>query len=470
MFRRFSANFALLSVFLDALFIIGGLYFADSVRGQFNGLAFVMAVDASVRIPNELYLIFPLIWVGVLVLFSVYDGRRNFRVGDEFTSLTSAAALSSIAMAGVLYLTYRSVSRFLFLTFVVSGYALMVVWRAVYRYMWSQSNLLKTQSRRVLILGGGYVGKRFGDQIQSTHPSGLLLVGFLDENEVQSDHSNIIGSLNDVRTVIGDYRIDDVVVALPGTEYQRVNQILNELYDMPVRVWVIPDYFSMTLHKASVEEFAGIPMLDLRAPALSEYQRMIKRAFDLALTATSLLAVLPLMGIIGLLVLIWDGRPILFKQKRVGESGKLFDMFKFRTMVVNADQQNNQVYPNGENGESVFVKDPYDPRITRLGRILRRTSLDELPQFFNVLRGEMSLVGPRPELPHLVEKYESWQRTRFVIPQGMTGWWQVNGRSDKPMQFHTEEDLYYIKNYSIWLDVYILIKTFWVVLRGKGSY
>ena len=117
-----------------------------------------------------------------------------------------------------------------------------------------------------------------------------------------------------------------------------------------------------------------------------------------------------------------------------------------------------------------MYKRPDDPRVTRVGRVLRRTSLDELPQLFNVLLGEMSLVGPRPELPNLVEKYELWQRKRFAVPQGMTGWWQVNGRSDKPMHLHTEEDLYYVQNYSIWLDLQILVKTVWVVLRRKGAY
>jgi lipopolysaccharide/colanic/teichoic acid biosynthesis glycosyltransferase len=119
---------------------------------------------------------------------------------------------------------------------------------------------------------------------------------------------------------------------------------------------------------------------------------------------------------------------------------------------------------------NLLHKQRADPRVTPLGRFLRRFSLDELPQLFNVLRGDMSLVGPRPELPELVEKYQPWQRERFAIPQGLTGWWQVSGRSDKPMHLHTEEDLYYINNYTLWLDIHILIRTFWIVLRGKGAY
>jgi len=147
----------------------------------------------------------------------------------------------------------------------------------------------------------------------------------------------------------------------------------------------------------------------------------------------------------------------------------LFTMYKFRTMVKNAESLHHLVERLDEQGH-ILHKHPDDPRVTRVGRFLRRWSLDELPQLFNVLRGTMSLVGPRPELPYLVERYEAWQRKRFAVPQGITGWWQIHGRSDKPMHLHTEDDLYYIQHYSIWLDIQILIKTFWSVLRGKGAY
>jgi len=241
------------------------------------------------------------------------------------------------------------------------------------------------------------------------------------------------------------------------------------LQDLPVKVWVVPDYFQFALHHAKVEDFLNIPMLDLRAPALSENQRMIKRIFDLVFGILMTLFALPLMGLISLLILSDDGLPILFKQKRVGENGRLFTMYKFRTMVKNAEQIRRQVEQSDEKGNIVH-KFQNDPRVTRLGSILRRLSFDELPQLFNVLRGTMSLVGPRPELPYLVEKYQSWQRKRFAIPQGMTGWWQIHGRSDKPMHLHTEDDLYYVQNYSIWLDIQILVRTVWIVIRGKGAY
>jgi lipopolysaccharide/colanic/teichoic acid biosynthesis glycosyltransferase len=152
----------------------------------------------------------------------------------------------------------------------------------------------------------------------------------------------------------------------------------------------------------------------------------------------------------------------------VGENGKLFCIYKFRSMVVDAEadlMKQRQI-----EDQTAAHKRPHDPRVTRVGHFLRRTSIDELPQLFNVLKGEMSLVGPRPELPGLVEQYEIWQRRRFAVPPGITGWWQVNGRSDRPMHLHTDDDLYYIQNYSPLMDLRILWRTIGTVVRGKGAY
>jgi len=161
------------------------------------------------------------------------------------------------------------------------------------------------------------------------------------------------------------------------------------------------------------------------------------------------------------------GSPI-FIQKRVGQYHRIFTMYKFRTMVRNADKMAQQVAV--ERDGVLLHKRRRDPRITRVGAFLRKTSLDELPQLINVIKGDMSLVGPRPEMPWLVVNYAPWQYRRFTVPQGITGWWQVNGRSDRPMHLHTEDDLFYIRNYSLWLDIKILFKTVKVALTGKGAF
>jgi exopolysaccharide biosynthesis polyprenyl glycosylphosphotransferase len=249
----------------------------------------------------------------------------------------------------------------------------------------------------------------------------------------------------------------------------KANRLVTELHNLPIKVWLIPDYFHLALHKAVVEEFAGIPMLDLRAPALNDAQRMVKRAFDLALVIFCLPIALLVMVLIAFGILLESGRPVLFRQQRVGENGRLFEMLKFRTMVPEAENLRHLVERVDPQG-IVIHKVPNDPRVTRLGHLLRQTSLDELPQIFNILRGDMSVVGPRPELPYLVEKYENWQRKRFAVPPGLTGWWQVQGRSDRPMHLHTEDDLYYVQNYSLMLDIQILFRTIGVVLRGRGAF
>jgi exopolysaccharide biosynthesis polyprenyl glycosylphosphotransferase len=354
--------------------------------------------------------------------------------------------------------------------FVIMTFACMVGWRSVFRLIFRNANGNLSSQRQVLVAGAGPVGRRLQEQMMKNPALGLSLAGFLDDNpRKRALHQDILGSIEDARRVAIDFKIDDIVIALPARAYERVNRLVAELHTLPVRVWIIPDYFNLALHKAVVEEFAGIPMLDLRAPALNDYQRMVKRAFDLIVTALSLLPGMLLMGAIALAIRLEGPGPILFKQDRVGENGRLFRMLKFRTMFPGADMMRSMVEHEDDQGHLIH-KTPDDPRVTRVGRFLRRTSLDELPQLFNILRGEMSLVGPRPELPYLVEQYEPWQRKRFAVPQGITGWWQVNGRSDKPMHLNTDDDLYYVQHYSLLLDIQILLKTIGVVLRGKGAY
>lgn len=470
MFRRFSVNFALFSLGLDASLIILALYIADQLRWRLNVLPFVTLLASSIRLPVTLYLIFPLIWVAVLLMISVYDGRRNIRVIDELNGLTLGLLLSGGVMAGVLYFSFRNVSRLQFLMFIGLAFICQVGWRLIYRLVLRMRGWGGVSSQRVLVLGAGNIGQQIAEKIREQSRLGMELVGFLDpEPDRFPGLANFLGTLDDARVVMQSQAIDDVVIALPRSHYNWLNRVASDLHDLPVRVWVIPDYFSLTLHRASVAEFAGIPMLDLRAPALSDYQRMLKRAFDLLVTAASLPGVLPVMGVIALMIRLDSPGPALLRQARAGENGRLFGMLKFRTMVQDADKLSHLVERADGEGNKLH-KSPDDPRITRVGRVLRRASLDELPQLFNVLKGEMSLVGPRPEQPHLVEKYERWQRKRFAVPQGMTGWWQINGRSDRPMHLHTEDDLYYVQHYSIWLDLQIIIRTIWVVLRGKGAY
>lgn len=470
MLRRFSTNFAVFSIFADALTIAALLWMSKAIRPFLDEFLPVYPIGRGFDLPLTLYVVFPLVWVLIMVFFSVYDGSKNLRVVDEFTSLTLSAMLAGVTLAGMLYLSYREISRALFLFFILITYLALILWRVVARVLYRQRNIVLGHMRKVLIAGAGPVGLELEKRIHQEGEHNLECVGFLDDDpEKQANRQDILGPISAVRQVVKERQIDNVVVALPLRAYARVDELTKELQDLPVRIWVVSDYFHVALHRATITDFAGVPMLDLRAPPLNEYQRLIKRLFDLLVTGLMLIPALPLMGVIALLIWLFNGRPILFKNKRVGENEQLFNLYKFRTMVPDADKMLFKVAETDENG-NVIHKRRDDPRVTRIGRFLRRFSLDELPQLFNVLGGTMSLVGPRPELPELVEKYQPWQHKRFAVMQGLTGWWQINGRSDRPMHLHTEDDLYYVQNYSIWLDIKILIRTFWIVIRGKGAY
>ena len=464
MIRRFSVNFAVLSIFIDSIIITSLLWGSRAIRPILNDFLPVKPVGADFNLPVVLYAVFPLVWVILMAFFTVYDGSKNLHVVDEFSSLTLSSMLAGVTLAGILYLTYRDVSRALFVLFGLTTYLSLVSWRLIARPIYRRRKQTDEHIQHVLIVGAGPVGLETEKRLREWQEDGLKFVGFLDDDpRKQSASGNVLGPLDAVRLVIKEKNVNNVIIALPLRAHNQANDLVESLQDLPVRIWIVPDYFQWTLHQARIADFAGIPMLDLRAPALDEYQRLIKRLFDVVVTTLLLIPTLPLMGIISLVIAIFSGRPILFKQQRVGENGRLFTVYKFRTMIL------NQVAQTDAQG-NIIPKQRDDPRITPIGRFLRRLSLDELPQFFNILGGSMSLVGPRPELPELVERYQPWQRRRFAIPQGLTGWWQIHGRSDKPMYLHTEDDLYYVQNYSFWLDVQILIKTFWIVLRGKGAY
>jgi len=470
MLRRFSINFALLSMVIDAGLIALCLWLGAQLRPSLSGLSFVESISRPVVIPLALYLIFPIIWVGILSAFSIYDGKKYLRVVDEFAALSTASLIAAGSLAGILYFSYRDISRALFILFVTLSVISLFLWRTFARtYFRARQVRDQNGTRRILIVGAGSLGQKIREQMLQTEVENLDVIGFLDDEFVVEDDVGVIGDLDDIARLVREYAVSDVVIALPHSAYRNLAYIVGLLNEIPVRVWVALGFFDLALYKTDITDVAGIPMLDLRAPALSDYQLLVKRAFDLMISSIAFILTFPLMLLSGLLVWAEDRGPVIFKQQRIGENGRPFVMYKFRTMIVNAQELRSLVEKIDENGNLIH-KSKSDSRVTRVGRFLRRFSLDELPQLFNVLRGDMSLVGPRPELPYLVEKYQPWQRKRFAVPPGITGWWQVNGRGDKPMHLNTENDMYYISNYSIWLDIKILISTVWVVLIGTGSY
>lgn len=467
MLRRHSVNYAIISLMLDIIFTLIALLVAQAIRPYLPETFPFLVPVPSYQIPYILFVLVPFIWGGTFLLMSVYDPRRVYKVIDEFQVVTLAIGLATLITAGALYLGFRDFSRWLLFTFVAIDWVLLIGWRGVARTTFKLGPLPK-KVRRVLIVGAGTTGQSVARMISTYSWTGLNLVGYLDDDPAKKE-LQVLGELRDARRVVTTGKIDDVIIALPRRAYGQVNSLVLNLHDLPVQVRVVPDYFSLALYRASVDDFGGLPLINLRDPALNEVQRFVKRLFDLSISTLSVLFLSPLILLISVLIKLDSAGAVIYYQERVGENGRVFHMYKFRTMVPEADHRLREVTKINSRGQILF-KRPDDPRVTRIGRVLRRTSIDELPQLFNVIKGDMSLVGPRPELPWLVERYEPWQRKRFAVPQGMTGWWQVNGRSDKPMHLHTEDDLYYVQNYSLWMDLYILLKTPWVVMRGKGAF
>jgi exopolysaccharide biosynthesis polyprenyl glycosylphosphotransferase len=467
MLRR-NTNFIILTIALD----LGCVLFAIIVTQwlRFN-LPYGMPIQSEPGIPVlrlEALLLYPL----VFLLFSLYDPERTFRAVDEYQILTAASMIAALALAGLVYFTARDISRLFLVYYYLSHFFLVLTWRGLARLILRSQSGKHLDSHRVLLIGGGESAKQVLERLYELSWAGVDVVGYLTDGEtipLANGTVPYLGSLKDAERVVLKHRVDDVLLALPSESYKKLQQLVTLLIDKPCNIWVVQDYFSLLIYGAHVKDLGRVPMISLKATALTGYQRVVKRAFDLVFGSLLLLLALPFMSIIALAVRLDSPGPVIFKQRRVGENGRLFWMFKFRSMVADADERLMEVAWEDENGHLIH-KVPDDPRITRLGAFLRRTSLDELPQFFNVLKGDMSIVGPRPELPILVEKYEPWQRKRFAVPQGITGWWQVNGRSEKLMHLNTEDDLYYIQHYSLVLDLHILVKTAWIVLRGKGAY
>jgi exopolysaccharide biosynthesis polyprenyl glycosylphosphotransferase len=470
MLRRFSVNFALFSMALDGFCVILSLWLAAFFRPTLNKFNWIEPIPSQVIIPIVLYVLFPLIWVVIFSALSIYDGRKYLRVIDEFAMLSLAMLIASVSAAGILYFSYRDVSRALFLVFILLVYLFCLVWRILARIYFRAQKTSPDRTRHVLVVGAGTLGQKVKTQLLESELPNLTFAGFIDDDsELLPNAATLLGTAEEIRDVLKHHEITDVVIALPHSEYHQMGDIVQKMEDIPVQVWVALGFFDLALYNTTIEDLAGIPMLDLRASAIDDYQRMIKRAFDVFFGLIALILALPLMALSALMVFLEDGAPILYRPKRVGENGRLFEMLKFRTMLKNAEQLQSQVEKRDADG-NIIHKSKDDPRVTKVGRFLRRYSLDELPQFINVVRGDMSLVGPRPEMPYLVEKYQPWQRKRFAIPPGITGWWQVNGRSDRPMHLNTEDDLYYITNYSLWLDILILMRTIWVIFVGRGAY
>lgn len=329
--------------------------------------------------------------------------------------------------------------------------------------------LLRT---RLLVIGGGRAAKVVMQHFAALPGLGFRVLGFIPDTASGTDdfgRFRVLGELADCARVLRGYRVGEVIIALPAPARGQLAHAIAACEEAGIPFHLVPDIHNLSLARVDLEAFEGIPMLRVRRGAVLGWQFACKRALDCLLAAAALVVGLPLWLLLALIIRLDSPGPILYRQQRIGRFGVPFTSLKFRSMVVGAEAQQADLAAANTAGRGLF-KLKRDPRCTRVGRWLRRMSLDEVPQLWNVLRGEMALVGPRPPLPEEVARYEDWERRRLAMPPGLTGLWQVRGRSDIGFDEMVLMDIFYIENWSFRLDVEILLKTVPVVLFSRGAY
>jgi exopolysaccharide biosynthesis polyprenyl glycosylphosphotransferase len=408
-------------------------------------------------------------WVAVLGLFGLYRLRSRWSMRSEVADVGRAMLLLAVGAFSVLFvLKLPQVSRLflvsLFATQIAVTIGSRVGVRGVLRFMRDRGY----STRYMLVVGTGPTARAFANAIEAHPHLGLRVIGHLAEEAgpTRVGSRMVLGTVEEIETILHDRIVDEVAVCLSPAAIGLVEPItrLCEEEGKVVRIPLVE--YAMILPGGRVEEFDRIEVLSLaygpdRALALAA-----KRALDVVLAAVALVAVSPVLVAIALWIRAIDGGPVLFRQTRVGLQGRPFRVVKFRTMVPDAEARLAELEDLNEIKGHAF-KVSNDPRLSRTGRVLRATSLDELPQLWNVLRGEMSLVGPRPPLPREVAGYDLWHRRRLSMKPGITGLWQVHARREERFDHWVELDLSYIDRWSIWLDLKIMVRTIPAMLQGR---
>ncbi len=325
---------------------------------------------------------------------------------------------------------------------------------------------------RLLVVGSGRLGKMIMQHLVANPNLGYNIVGFLhDMHEPPSDFGRfkMLGTLEDLGMVIRSMQIDEVIIALPSNLHQQSIRSVRLCERLGTSFKLVPDLYELSLSRIDMEAIEGIPLIGIKQVSINSAQRIVTRVVDIIVAALILIIGLPLWLCISLAICLSSSGEILYKQTRIGLNGRPFKVYKFRSMYKNSEAKLADLMAHNEVQGPLFkIKD--DPRITPVGKFLRHTSFDEIPQFINVIKGEMSLVGPRPPLPHEVAQYEEWQKGRLAIKPGMTGLWQVRGRSDISFDEGVLMDLYYIENWSLRLYFQVLLRTIPVVIFRRGAY
>ncbi|HEY1251043.1 MAG TPA: undecaprenyl-phosphate glucose phosphotransferase [Thermoanaerobaculia bacterium] len=422
----------------------------------------IVPVTKGIPDASSYYRLFPLIallWPLVFYFYGLYQIRRNRSRVDEGLAVLVATGLSTLLLAG-LATFYRGFSYSRLVLVLFFGLDVLFVFAgrtAIRRYMeeaWRHG----VGIRRVLVVGAGRLGRAVVDKFLEHPEAGLRAVGFVDDDAAKRGGAHrevpVLGTTGDVARLVEAHRVDTVFLALPLEAHRTMLEVLQEVGRTVADVHVVPDLLQYITFRAGVEDLDGLPVVHLTQVPLSGWMSLVKRGLDVGISAGALVAFAPVFAGIAAAIRLADGGPVFYRQRRMGLDGRPFEILKFRSMVDGA-----------ETGLGPTWASPEDPRRTRIGAFLRRWSLDELPQLVNVFKGEMSLVGPRPERPEFVrefkEKFPQYM-LRHRVRAGITGWAQVHGwRGNTSLSKRIEYDLYYIDNWSLALDIKIL----WMTLR-----
>jgi len=475
MFNRYRRWLSLGLGLADILLI--NLAFAGAYWARYE-LQWIRPLDERYYVPFQEYFPVALVLTAILLvvykLEGVYNQRRGALWLDEVRAIFSGT-LVGVAIMIVLFFYYRPqfYSR---LTFGYAGIlivATLSIGRLVERKAMDQLRKRGIGADRVLIVGAGEVGRAIMRNIIARPELGYQVVGFVDDDpdKGRSDIGRFkaLGATDKLPSILQGQAVDEVIITLPWTSRPKILDIMAHCEHQRVRAKFVPDLFQMSLSRVDVDDINGIPVIGVKEVSIRGWNLALKRAIDVAISAALLALLSPLMLLIAALIKIESPGPIIFKQVRVGRGGRRFTIYKFRSMREGAEEEMERLTALNEAQGPIFkIRD--DPRLTSMGKALRRRSLDELPQLYNVLRGDMSLVGPRPPIPSEVERYQEWHRRRLEISPGITGLWQVSGRSDLTFDEMVMLDIFCMENWSLWLDFKIMLKTIPTIMLGRGAY
>jgi len=413
-----------------------------------------------------------LLWLVMLVVFGAYR-TRNYGAGfEEFRAIATASLVTFGIACAYGFLAAHHPTRGYPILFLLLGTPLLLLARYIDRRTLHVARQQGRLSIKMIAMGSPQAVRELVDVLERAPWMGYKLVGMCLPRGQQAEEVGVpvLGDIDDVRRLAVDLGVDGVIVA--GGSYSSAADLRRlgwALQGLELDMLVVPSLTDIAGPRVHMRHVAGLPFVQVEEPQSDRAGGWAKRTFDLL--AASILVVLasPLLLLVAVLIRLQDGGPVLYRQRRVGANGAEFEMIKFRSMVVDAEKRLAEIAHANEQ-DAVLFKIREDPRVTRVGRFIRKFSIDELPQLFNVLRGEMSLVGPRPPLVNEYEQYEQDTHRRLLVRPGMTGLWQVSGRSDLPWAEAVRLDLYYVDNWSMVIDLVIMVKTVKAVLVSRGAY